>query len=289
MHVSLLMRYLVFLLLSLGLVFSGCVRNNPKPVWITINTWTLTDNPDPSASDPGDLTHNFSDAWVYVDDKLIGTFELPCKIPVLASGTKQVKIYPTVRNNGISATKKIYPFCKEHTVMLDLVEGGSYTIDPVTYYNKDCVFWIEEFAGNASVDIVDDNNSTAHIEEDNDPAIMLTGNYGHVHLSDDSSQWLATLSQSLSLPKGGAEVYLEIDYRSDTTRTTTGLFAGSTENDHVTLLPNGMRWRRVYIDFKEIVSYSVTASSFLPYFKAGLPTGVSSADIYIDNIRIVHF
>ena len=39
-----------------------------------------------------------------------GIFEVPFKIPILKSGSVSIKVYPVVKNNGISATKKIYPF-----------------------------------------------------------------------------------------------------------------------------------------------------------------------------------
>ena len=280
------------ILIGLGFLLSACVKNNPQPVWLSINAWTLTTNPDVTANDPGALTHNFTDAWVYVDNKLIGVFQVPCKIPVLASGSKEVKIYPTVRNNGISATKKTYPFCSDYTVIMDLVEGQSYTINPTTYYKTGSDFWIEDFTEN-SVHLTQDENSTATITQENDPAIAITGYYGHVHLSEGSALWLATLSEALDLPQGGSEVYLEFDYRADSP-TLTGMFAlgaatGTTQNDHVIAQANELQWKRMYIDFKEIVSYSVNANSFLPYFNAELPNSATTADIYIDNIKIVHF
>ena len=102
------MRY-ILLLFPVLLILSSCVKNNPQPVWLEINERTLQSNPN-ATDEQGEMTHNFSDVWVYVDNKVIGVFELPCKIPVLVSGAAKVQLYPTVRNNGIASTKKLYPF-----------------------------------------------------------------------------------------------------------------------------------------------------------------------------------
>ena len=115
----------IFVLFTLFLLFSGCVKNNPDPAWFEINTFTLVNNP--SGNVAGELTQNFTDAWVYVDSKLMGVFELPVKIPVLMEGVKKVQIFPTVRNNGISATKKIYPFTSAYEVEVDLVKNATIT------------------------------------------------------------------------------------------------------------------------------------------------------------------
>ena len=51
-----------------------------------------------------------TDAWVYVDDGLIGAFELPATIPVLAEGKHKLEIRPGIKLNGISSTRAPYPF-----------------------------------------------------------------------------------------------------------------------------------------------------------------------------------
>ena len=97
-------RLSFFLLLLLG--FTACVKNNPDPSWLEVTAWTLQSNIDLSG-DEGELSHNITEAWVLVDDKTIGVFQVPFKIPILKDGMCNIKIYPAIKNNGISATKKI--------------------------------------------------------------------------------------------------------------------------------------------------------------------------------------
>ena len=140
MRIGLSMKYLYFfVLLSFGL--SSCVKNNPLPVWLEINEWTLNANPTPG-DPPGALTHNFSDVWVYIDGKIIGVFEVPCKIPALVSGSCKVTLYPAFKNNGLASTKKIYPFAEPYEITMDLKEGETYSFNPTTRYYSNTQFWI---------------------------------------------------------------------------------------------------------------------------------------------------
>lgn len=287
------MRHFTLLIL-LAFLFSACVRNNPKPVWLKISAWSLQENPDPSAEDPGDLTSNFTNAWVYVDNKLIGVFEVPCTIPVLMSGNKNVRIYPTVINNGISATKKIYPFCEPYSIDLDLVEGETYAITPTTHYKTECHFWVEDFE-DPSIKLDPDGNSTATLVRENVPALSLTGYYGHVALTTSDSLWVATTSGEMHLPGGGAEVYLEIDYRNDN-KFETGVMSVSSSTGVSSNASGGfnpqntatMVWKKMYIDMREIVSYYTSADYFKQYIVMLIQSGKTNADIYIDNIRVIY-
>src|SRR6187551_144226 len=136
----------VIILFCCAVLFSACVRNNPKPIWLKIDHWTLQSNG--SDANLGMLTEDFSQVWIYVDNKVIGVFELPCEIPVLASGNKKVQLFPAIRNNGIAATKKIYPFCKPMEFNLELVPGETYEIDAVTEYYEGMHCWKEDFTAN---------------------------------------------------------------------------------------------------------------------------------------------
>lgn len=288
------MRYLLLFLLTLP-VFSACVRNNPKPVWLEIDEWTLEANP-ASSQDPGALTHNFTDVWVYVDNKIIGVFELPCKIPVLTSGNKLIQLFPTIRNNGISATKKIYPFVEPHELTANLVEGQTLHITPKTRYYSNTKFWIEDFESNTIKIEADQSVSNAQMNREIDGSFSPWGYYGHVALTNSDSLWVGVTTDQQILPMSGAEVYLEINYYN-TNSLLTGLlsYVNGTSTDHPNIslnaqTPSNARWKKIYIDLKEIVSNSYTADYFKHYFRTLKNTDQSDdTDVYLDNIKVVHF
>lgn len=280
----------VFLLL----ILQGCVRNNPLPVWLEINEWTLVSNPN-ALDEQGELSHNFSDVTVYVDNKIIGIFELPCKIPVIASGEVKIQLYPTIRNNGIASTKKMYPFTSAHVETRNLVPGETYQFNPQTMYSTYCNFWIEDFdAGSVKIE-TDQNYSTANLVVESNSAEALTGDYAHIALTAADSIWVGITTESLVLPKG-KEVYLEIDFKN-TVNVLQGVKAYNVDGSTTDNPTGGMtaqsestlHWKKIYIDLKETVSYSTSANAFKQYFKVALPSGVAQGDVYLDNIKVIHF
>jgi len=274
-------------------IFSSCVKNNPDPAWLEVTEWTLLSNAELSGQE-GELSQNFSDAWVYIDDKIVGVFEVPFKIPILAEGNVNIKIYPAIRNNGISATKKIYPFAQLFELNATLVKNQTLTINPTTKYYGETNFWIEDFE-NVTLAIEDDPVSQANIVKDNDPLILEWGNYyGKVELTSLDSIWVAYTSGAMYLPRG-QEVYMEVDYYN-TNNLITGVIGISSSsivnNQNIQLndqKPEEVKWKKIYIDLKEIITNSPNAEYFKMSFQALLDEGDSQGVIIMDNIKVVHF
>lgn len=288
------MRILLITLL-VGFLLNGCVKNNPKPVWLEINEWTLESNIN-NDTEPDFLSHNFTDVWVYVDNKVIGVFEVPCKIPILINGdNKNIKLYPTIRNNGIGAKKKIYPFMEVDERNMNLVPGETYTFNPKTRYSYAAKFWTEDFDSNQAQLEPDNSISTADWGIESDPQIELSGNFLHISPTTDKPLWVGVTTEALALPKG-SEVYLEVNYRN-TVSILTGIKAlttagGTTDNPNISMNAQSvddLKWKKIYIQLGEIVSYSTSAYAFKQYFKVQLPETLSAADVYIDNIHVVYF
>jgi len=284
---------LVTLVLVILLALSSCIKNNPNPSWIEIDAWQLEANT--NAQFPlGELTHNFTDAWVYVNDELMGVFELPVKLPILKSGEANIKLFPAVRVNGIASTKKIYPFVDRYEATIQLTQDAVTSISPKTKYFDITQAWIEDFEDAAIKLENDPNTSLAKINTENDPAILKWGNfYGRVNLTAADSMWVA-YSSDMVLPKG-KEVFLEVDYYN-TNACITGLLAissaGVKSNPNIQLnaqQPNAVRWKKMYIDLKELVSNSSDAAYFKQSFQAILDKGDAQGFIVLDNIKVVHF
>lgn len=281
------------LIFAFGVILSSCVKNNPDPAWLEVKEWTLLANPELSGLE-GELTHNFSEAAVYVNDENIGIFEVPFKIPILKSGNVNIKIYPVIKNNGISATKKIYPFVEVYEINGTLTKNQTFTINPTTKYNSFSNFWIEDFE-DSFINFETDPTSADTMINGNDPNILSWGNsYGVVNLDATDSSWIAYTLEDLYLPKG-QEVYLELNYYNTNT-VTTGILAigpsGVTPNPNIRLNsqnPSSVKWKKIYIDLREIISNSSNAVYFKPSFQAYLDDANSQGQIILDNIKVVHF
>ena len=282
--------------LTVFIVF-GCVKNNPDPSWLEVKEWTLQSNSGLSGSE-GELTQNLSEAWVYINDEVIGIFEVPFKIPILKSGSVNIKIFPAVKNNGISATKKIYPFLEVFELNADLIKNQTLTLNPITKYKSITQFWIEDFEDPLNVKIDVDQNTSAilSVPTSNVNLQPFNGNfYGKINLNTTDSSWIASTRDQLSIQKG-KEAYLEVDYYNTNSMLTGVLYVNpdnsTTNNPHITLTPqdiNSIRWKKIYIDLKELIGYSPNGSNILQSFIATLDEGKTEGEIRIDNIKVVYF
>jgi hypothetical protein len=278
-------------------ILASCVKNNDQPSWIEISDWELLANSSLGAKE-GELTHNFSSAWIYANGKLVGVFELPVKLPLLLEGTTTFQIFPTVLNNGISATKKVYPFVQPYELTVDLVKNETISIHPFTRHYDQVKFWIENFEDSQKFE-TDGTNSLVSMVKGNDPAVLKYGDYyGLIALiSVDSIYAGYTLENDpLYLPKKGAEVYLEIDYHS-TNSLITGLIehSASVVKYHPNIQLNAQDpnevvvWKKIYIDMKEIVSGTSQSEYYKISLLAKLDPGGINREVIIDNVKVLHY
>ena len=286
-----MIRLSFFLLLLLG--FTACVKNNPDPSWLKVTEWSLQSNIDLSG-DEGELSHNITEAWVLIDDKVIGVFQVPFKIPILKDGMCNIKIYPAIKNNGISATKKIYPFLEVYEVNQTLTKNQTLTLNPVTKYKSVTQFWIEDFEG-INISLTDDpNTSIAVCETVNENLQPFNGSfYRKISLNSIDSLWVA-YTDAIFIAKG-KEAYLEIDYHNTNSLTTGLIYAsptGVTNNINIRLnaqSPESVVWKKIYIELKELITASPNSSNFQQSFSCYLESGQTNTEILIDNIKVVYF
>ena len=282
---------LVVQVFSLFILVSSCVKNNPDPSWLEVNEWQLNSNIDLSGLE-GELTESITNAQVYIDDQLIGIFEVPFRIPILKTGAVNVKVYPVVINNGISATKKLYPFLERYEIDAELVQNEDLVINPVTNYKSITNFWVEDFE-DINNSIENDQTSLATLQLSNENLTAFNGNfYGKVVLNEVDTTWVGNTTDQLAIPKGSG-CYLEIDYYVTNDLYTGLLFvspSGSQNNVNVRLNgqePENVVWKKIYIELKELISASPNNTQFLQTFTAFLDEGESEGLICIDNIKVL--
>ena len=294
------MRLILLITPLLGIFsLTSCVKNNPDPSWLEVTEWTLLENANPDLEE-GELSHNLTEAWVYIDDEVVGVFEVPFKIPILKSGNVNIKIYPAIKNNGISATKKIYPFLQPYVVYADLVKNETLTLHPETYYMTSTTFFIEDFE-DASIKVENDFNYPCTFLIENDPEIIgnFNGNfYMRVNLDNSTdTMWVANTNFNVingsDLPRG-RDVYLEIDYYN-TNSIVTGLLAVSPTSTKTNWNiqmnaqdPANVKWKKIYIDLRELISNSDPNALFEHIFQATIDEDDSEGYIILDNIKVVH-
>ncbi len=286
-----MMRVLLYVVF-LGMLTS-CIKNNPNPSWIEVNAFILESNPALSGAE-GQLSQDFRDVWLYVDDQMVGCFQTPFKLPILKDGNVNIKIYPAIRNNGISSDKKIYPFMNVYEINAQLIKDQTLTINPKTSYVYNANFWIEDFE-DASIKLQEDpNTSVASLFVSSDNLTMFNGfNYGKVVLNAADSIWVANTTEQLAIAKN-KPCFMEVDYYN-TNRFVQGFLAlntnGSFYQDNAGFnlqALNTIKWKKMYIELTELIGNSANGSNFIQTFKANLEEGQAETFICIDNIKIIY-
>ncbi len=280
-------------LFMIAITFGGCnTLDRPEtiPSYIYVTGFTLTTD----SGIEGENTHAIKDAWVYADGELLGIFELPARIPILASGNKTIELRPGIHNNGISGDRQVYPFYQPYIVNLDLVQDSVITLNPTTTYKSNLEFKIDDFESAGQLLIKNNNSDTTWlIETSGGP----TGKFGRLVL--DGSKFYAYMhtDENNNFPKQGVEVYLELDVRTNNIVRVgvideNGGAASKVYNNFGVNKPGEGEspvWKKLYIQLTNTLSYESQATQHEFFIEVVKDAGVSTAQVDIDNIKIVHF
>lgn len=269
----------------------GCAKEQPQASWVILNSWTLNENPNAQA-DQGEMSHDISQAFVNMDGKILGAFELPAKFPVIGEGEHNFIIIPGIINNGISATKKRYPLMEQLELTVDLIKGDTITINPETQYYEDLNFLIEDFES-PSIQFDYANESNVQLTREDDPAVLQWGGYyGSIVLNNQDSLFSGVTTFGEVLPKQGSEVYLELDYMNSNSMLTGVVSYGNGtyyEDPNIQLNPqDNPVWKHIYIDLKEIISFRTNSPFADMSFTAILDELGTEKFVYLDNIKVIY-
>lgn len=278
------------------LFFSSCELYNPAepiPAYIHIQKIDLVRNLSGfvSPGDEGTLSNKISDAWVYIDDQLVGCYELPATFPVLAEGSHTVKISAGIKVNGISASRGQYPYFTKYTQTIDLEAGKTLTLSPTVSYSSSTNFYFMqdfETVGN-TIDTTPSSLTNLEIVSDANVFEGTKSLKGYINSTYNFFECITV--PNCTLPKFGAPVFLEFNYKCNHEVTISMIAYGSaTQQQFLVLHLNpSTSWNKTYIYLTPTVSGANTAN----YYKVlwGMINSTGSADsayVYLDNIKLVY-
>jgi len=238
----------------------------------------------------GSVNHKITDVWVYYQRQLLGAFELPAKIPVLATGKGQLQVVAGIWDNGLSGTRAKYPFYTVDTFTFNA--NPTNTIKHIPKFNyrttEDVItYFIENFEqGNTFVRRFGDSS----FARTKDPTEVFEDEWsGKIDLHDTINYVEIITSKEFFLPIN-REAYLELNYKSDidfTVRTEI-YHLGNYYNFDIIGLKAKQEWTKVYLNLTGFsATYQGGKSKYV--IQALLPTNKSSAKVLIDNFKIIYF
>lgn len=280
--------------------FAGCDKfEGPQevPAYIRIDSLTFTTD----YSTQGTDNHKLLDAWIYVNDQLIGGFELPAQVPVLDQGKCKIEIRAGIKLNGISDTRAPYP-CLESYIRnnITLSPDSITEIYPSFQYLENVEFvWREDFE-DVSLAIKEGNDSDTGIyrtDPANAPEALIDENsrYSGIVALDD-----ARSEMELVTDNGDGEgfefdpgdfVFLEINCKSNTP-VLVGMYirrtsVGGVEDRPFIMMNSSTGWNKLYINFTPIVRETTDAINFKIYFKAEKAANETERVIMLDNLKVI--
>lgn len=275
--------------------FAGCKVIDPAediPSYIHIDAMSLqVTNPSVQGSSRTAIT----EAWIFMDGALIGGFELPCTVPILAEGSHRFVIRGGVKMNGLTSTRAIYSSWKGWENNVTLIRGQQVTVSPVVTYfpalNFSTTTWLCNF----------DSQGTNFNTYSESPAILvydslsfpLEGNAGKIHLTDPDSSFFVGGSYIGYYMSPVTDVWLEFDYKSDC-EFTVGIenTVSAFRIPWVTVQPNE-DWTKIYVRLTDVLAEAAQVSAdpgttpYKIYFAMANPTTQSESTLYLDNIKLL--
>ena len=284
-----------FLILSVIIALfmtQSCETFDPKeeiPAYIKIDTMMH----------PGLYPTGYSCAYVYVNYALVGVFEIPKTIPVLASDSAIITIRPGINKNGSSYSRTNYEMIAPYETTVFLEPTKTVTINPTTVDRVRIETpWFENFETSAiSMQAKDTVSPQIQINRQVRPG--HTGHIGEIIITPSdtlSDKYEYEYYDSMPIYFQGVPAYLELSYKSTQSfevRLNAYLIRNNELHDksvmHIFASPN--EWKRMHIDFATIVTDLGAGVFYKPYirlYRGDNLEGEDTIKICLDDLRIVY-
>lgn len=278
-------------------LFSSCDKEEKIPAYLYIEDISLDVKSDRSQ---GSDAHDIVDAWVYVNNQLVGVFELPATIPVLEEGVQKVTIVGGIKKNGLSNDRVVYPFYTSYDIEMELIPSHTDTLIPVIeYHNATQFVWLDDFEDQTIS--LEKSGSLSTVD-----TLILSNDPQHVYGYNGSSEMYSiqgvldtgfqifefSSAQLFDLPRGGDDVYLEFNFKSDV-ELIAGIYPINSTNvvgvPIVNYFPSS-DWKKAYVSLTaDINTAEFQGIDFRIFFGAVKSNEDSIANVYLDNIKLIHF
>ena len=282
---------LILILSFLLLVQTSCEKfsgDQTVPAYLSIDSIYLqTDN-----GLQGTASQNITDAWVYVDDNLVGAFQMPARFPVLKEGKHNLTVIPGVKRDGIASTRITYPFYTSITQSVNFVPDSTISMSVLkTTYNSTTKFTWKEAFEDVAISLDTSTKSMVNIEETL-PGSPLT--YEGVHsgiVQLDSAKNFFEIMTHNQYPIPNAPVYLEMNFNTNSTFQA-GVIIYTTDyvlyqTPILNLAPTNGKWKKIYIDLTTTLNSYANSTNYKVYFGGYKDSGITNATILLDNFKIV--
>lgn len=288
-------RNLYFLLL-LPILFAACNIINPKeatPTYLHLEPFVYS-NPDSNVT--GSSSHDIPSAWIYVNDQPVGTFDLPCTVPVIISKNSKVLIVPAVTNQGLKSYVFQYPFYQSDTCTLLYSPGNIQSYTPKTRYYADLTATAFRMQNNFEEGLQFKNlsgDTTMVLEKD--PSKVLEGSAcGAMYLKAPQTTVECITQNYFQVDNINNKCYLELDYKA-TIPFQIGIqgessATGNIYGEYLAGFYPKASWGKLYINLGTFMLNNQSYNKYYIKFRSSFSDfegQYSDGYVLIDNIKVI--
>lgn len=302
--------YLIFSILSIILLANSCKKTDLTPAYIhitpedfenciDISNYNETHSQNFDQEQLEALTrHKFTHVNVYVNNKNLGCWELPCKVPVLdanSTDTSTLVLLPAFPLTGMGNTIMGYPFlniCRQKVI---LKKGATYEVsqNPPKYIYSEYtrIPYFETFSNSTSFTASYPNRTPLTFL----PVSSEGMNIGEIVMNDDTYQSFDVSSTPFIAPVGSYRVLLEVRYKSDCNVDVALKLSTATSPNNAYAVggffksPN--EWKTIHFDLTPTINGYHNASGYITEATLVL-TGAGDkgkeSHVRIDDIKVVY-
>lgn len=268
-----------FLILISGFMNTGCTDEAEIPAFIRLDTILLDST---NYDSVGSVSHKITHAWIYIDDNLQGVYQLPCKIPVIEKGKKDIKIFGGVPESGFSTQASQYIFYDYWQDSVALVEGDTTVLEPHVKYKRILVPFKEDFETISILQIDRESGQGAFTYSTGPDAKEGTG-YGYMTLGQGQTDLVCT-TKVITTPKGELGYFIEMDYRNNC-----DFFVGirtSQQSETILGVLPKTEYNKIYINVTNQVD-AIPGTDVQLFFILPQDTSVVNQEVRIDNLKFI--
>ncbi|MEM6397227.1 MAG: hypothetical protein AAF741_12835 [Bacteroidota bacterium] len=270
-------------------VFFSCNPEEQEPAYVTFEGFNFAADPSEGSS-----SSDIENVWVFADEVFLGVYDLPARIPMLLSGPTALRFEAGVKENGLSSLPNIYPFYEAVNRDVELIPGETIAIGRQNIgYRNDVVFgFIEGFEPNEarvynSVLIGGDpiDTTTESIFEGQASGVIRLSDTNAVVeiLADPVFEEIFTQAETPRL-------WLEMDFRSEALALV-GISGTNRDGFEFRAFDPGFvareEWTKIYFNLSVLYANNRT-EIFQTGIASILPEGLTEADIFLDNIKLLY-
>jgi hypothetical protein len=233
-------------------------------------------------------SHKITDVWVYANNNLVGTYEIPAYVPILADSNDVITIGAGILDNGLSAARKSYPMYGYYTIPISWPKSTAKTLSPNFEYftavqmplNWDFETNLAFIPKNSGIDLPMSFSTTT--------ADTYEGVASGVLFQDSTHRVNQIVSQNEFTMQLNKQYYLEMNYKCTMPFE---IYAVSTKlGQQTTQLLGGVNpkatWNKIYFNIGALHA-ATNGEAYKLVIRTEVPSTLASAQINLDNIKMV--